>query len=110
MEAGVLDRAFTRGDDYALRLLFVDRNMNAVDYSPFTFTAQLRLFEDDVTIAAAFAVDPTDLATGVLVLTLPASVTKDLQGEYAWDLQFSPPITTLLKGTFTIDRDVTREP
>lgn len=112
MVPGALDIAYTRGDDYTLRLEFKDADTNAqLDWSTMSFSAQLRKFEDDV-LAATFTVDDTDSDTGVVLLTLTAAETADLGRAYAWDFErvdTDGQVLTVLAGTATVKLDVTRQ-
>lgn len=114
MQPGTLNIAFTRGDGYTLELTFTDNQDPpvALDYSGMTFAAQLRRFEDD-TIAVDFSIDDSDSDTGIVVLSLTAVETAELERAYAWDLELTDGAdvpTTILAGTVAVKPDVTRAP
>lgn len=100
-----------RGDSYEKTWRFADKiTRQPYFWSGLTFAAQLRRFEDD-TVFTAFTVDDTGQATGVVVMSLAKTVVATLSGVYVWDMQYTDPgglVTTILKGTFTVDPDVTR--
>lgn len=113
MQPGTLNLAFTRGDDYQLSLTFTDSGDPpvALDYSTMSFAAQLRRFEDDI-IAVDFTIDDSDSDTGVIVLSLTAVETADLERAYAWDLELTDgalAAVTILAGTVAVRPDVTRQ-
>lgn len=111
MRAAVLDIVIHRGDNYALTINFVNRTTGeAINYSDAdSFAAQIRP-DYDSTRVWDFTVDDTDIATGVLVLTLANTDTAKMPRECVWDLEMDTGgvITTLIKGSATVDRDVTR--
>lgn len=101
-----------RGDDWEHTLRFWT---DASKTTPLvltgrTYTAQLRQSPESE-VAADLEVDATDLATGVIVLTLAHADTADLPARsYVWDLQevASGVVTTLLAGRVHVAKDVTR--
>jgi hypothetical protein len=104
-----------RGDTFSRRFTFQDSAENPVNLLDFgdEWTAQLRKSED-FTEAINFSVDTTDAATGVLVLNLTATDTADIPSKGVWDCQVvntavdPPAVKTILRGTFTRIKDVTR--
>lgn len=109
MRPGRRNLEITRGDDYAHTIEFVLAGV-PVDMSSSSFAAQIRDTPDAAT-AVAFDVDSSQLAAGVLVLSLPASKTRTLSASASWDLQQASPgarITTILKGLVSVGPDVTR--
>lgn len=109
MTPGKRNLEITRGDDYSHRIEFV-LDGAPVDKSSCSYAAQIRTMEtavDDV----AFVVDGSQLAQGVLVISLAASVTRNLPSLAVWDLQQTAPgptVTTILKGSVVVTEDVTR--
>lgn len=92
-------RAITiyQGDTYTHEITVQDDAGAPVDLSDRTWAAQIRAYATADTALADFAVDATDAATGVLVLSLTAAQTAALPGRPAvWDLQ----------GTYTADSTV----
>lgn len=83
-----------------------------VDLSMFTFTSQLRQYEDSPT-AIDLTIDASDSANGNVVVSIPNANSSALEGSYAWDLKTAtaddpPLIDYLLAGTATVDPNVTR--
>lgn len=80
-----------------------------------TYSAQIRKTPKSTTILATFTCAITNAAGGVMVATLPASVTSALSvARAAWDLQEITPsspeniVQTLVAGYADIVQDVTR--
>lgn len=80
-----------------------------------TYAAQIRAEPKSSTILATFTCSITNAAGGVVVATLPASVTAALSVTRAhWDLQETTPaspeniVNTLVAGYANITQDVTR--
>lgn len=80
-----------------------------------TYAAQIRKTPGSSTILATFTCAITNAAGGVMVATLPASVTSALSvARAAWDLQEITPsspeniVQTLVAGYADIVQDVTR--
>ena len=70
MIPGSVDLEFVRGDDFSHKFAFVDDTTSApLNLTGMTFAAKVRLFEDDVPFVA-FTVDQTNLATGILIISL----------------------------------------
>lgn len=99
------------GDDYSHTITAVDGDAVAVDLSDRTWTAQWREYAAAST-AVDFSVDTTNAATGVLVLSMTAAQTATLSRAGTWDLQGTytadSAVETLLAGTVTCTKDVTR--
>lgn len=82
-----------------------------INYSTFTFVAQMRLRTTDLTPAATFTVDATASNVGVVKLSLTGAVTKPLTQSYVWNLQATSAgslVSTLLGGKVTPYPDATR--
>lgn len=110
MQATLCDLDDTRGDDIIVTMQFFEPDgTTPLDMSGSTFASQLRRFPD-APDAIDFDADESGLAAGELILTILHAVAETLAGTYAWDLQQTTAGVpeTPLKGTFTIDRDVTR--
>ena len=76
-----------------------------------TFAAQLRRYPGSDTVAATFAVDMTDAATGVVQLSLTATQTAALAaGPYAFDVHMitGSSVLTLFAGEAVVTAEVTR--
>lgn len=105
-----LNYTMVRGDDFADEVTIKEGDpAAAVDVSSRTFTAQLRATPDG-TVVASFVIDMTSAATGVVGYSLADTVTDDLSGSYVWDFQQSTAgvVRTLMGGSFTVLKDVTR--
>lgn len=121
--AAIYNPEVVRGDDYQLQLTFVrptdpdvpvdlddPATSTPIDYTGFTFAAQVRTFPDDVAVTA-FDVDESQLAVGVITVSLTDVQTALLGGEYAWDLKATDPddlIATYVRGVMTVILNVTR--
>jgi len=109
---GQLDLSFVRGDDYTLRLTFTDASNVALNLSGWSdIKAQLRQSANSTQIAAEFGVDGTNLATGIIVISLSRVVTAALAGgTMDWDLErvTAGKLQTILAGMVKVRPDVTR--
>lgn len=106
-----LNYSIKRGDDFG-DVVTIKEGVTpvAVDVSTRTFTAQVRSTPDGAVIAA-MVIDMTDAATGEVAYSLADTVTDDLAGTYVWDFQQETAggdIRTLMAGSFTVIKDVTR--
>lgn len=112
--AGKLDLSVRRGDTIGP----VDLDWGGTDLSDRTWDAQVRSTLDEPTaVTATFDIDDTDGATGLLVLTLPASESANLatvagRATYYWDLQATSiadpeDVFTWLAGKIKVTGDVT---
>lgn len=113
MTAGRHDIEITRGDDKAITVRrFTDATKTATqNLTGRAYIAQIKVKPDDTTPVAAFTVDVTNAATGVLVLRLAHAATAALQsGVYHWDLQetSSGVVSTLLAGIAIVKKDTSR--
>ena len=106
--ASQYDIRITQGDTFIEELLFEDGEGDAIDLFGYSFQSQLRRVPDNG-LTAEFAMTIVDDTT--VERSLPASVTKDLNGVYVHDLQWTDPqgrIRTLFAGEFEIEPEVTR--
>lgn len=113
---------FTQGDTFRRRLFFYTLDVDEItqipeDVSSWDITAQIRRRPDSRT-ATDFAVDMTDAADGYVWISITAAQAADLAKSNYWDLQRDLTVgatpagverRTLLAGTVTVDREVTRE-
>ena len=106
--AGVDLRGY-RGDSFTARFTFryVDGTPVALDG---TWLAQLRLEPSDADPLDSFAVDTTDQATGVVVVSLTPAQTVALAQRTVWDLQnvATAGTRTWFAGTLYLGGEVTR--
>ena len=110
--AATRDIRFTQGDTYG-HVLTIENDAVppvATNVSARTFAAQVRRYASSDTIAATFAVDMTNAATGVVQLSLTATQTAALTGPYYWDVHMvtGSSVLTLIAGSVTVDAEVTR--
>lgn len=111
---GVRNLTIVHRDDYSHTVTIVDADEVAVVLTGRTYAAQIRSSPATAgTADAAFTVDLTNLATGVVVLTLTNTQTGALvpATAYWWDLQETVTATTfkttILAGKVTVVQDVT---
>jgi hypothetical protein len=107
-----------RGDTRVLSLAFTeDDGTTAVDLSGKTWRAEVRETVDSAAVLLTWTVDDSDAATGILVLTLPATQWDDSDipdttptTKWAWDLEStqSGVVRTWLKGKVKVLGDVSR--
>lgn len=105
-----LNYTMVRGDDFADEVTIKEGTpAAAVDVSSRTYTAQVRATPDGA-VVASFSIDMTSAASGVVGYSLADTVTDDLAGTYVWDFQQSTAgaVRTLMAGSFTVLKDVTR--
>lgn len=104
------------GDGVRLPVTITDKDDNPVDLTTGTIKVQIRLKRGvDTPAEAEFAVDLTDGADGIAVISLTGTQTHDLapttKFKGVWDFQWtvtgSPP-RTLIQGRVECDVDVTR--
>ena len=74
------------GDTLSIEYRFRDSDDDPVNLSAWTFTSQWRVSANS-TDAIAFTVDSTNLATGVVKLTMTGSQTDAMGGGGVFDLQ-----------------------
>jgi hypothetical protein len=82
----------------------------AVNVSTRTYTAQVRLTQDNETVVAQMVIDMTSAATGIVGFSIADTITDDMAGGYVWDFQQDTggAIRTLMGGSFFVNPDVTR--
>ena len=102
-----------QGDTYGHVITVTDDAVPpvATDVTGRTFAAQLKRYPGSDTVAATFAVDMTDAATGVVELSLTATQTAALAaGPYAWDVHMvtGSSVLTLFAGEAVVTAEVTR--
>ena len=110
--AATRDITIYQGDTYGHVITITDDATPpvATDVTGRTFAAQLRRYADSTTIAATFAVDMTDAATGIVQLSLTATQTAALTGPYAFDVHMitGSSVLTLFAGECLVTAEVTR--
>jgi hypothetical protein len=107
-----LDLNITRGDTETIVVsLTEDDQTTPITITGRTYTAQLRTSPDIAIVSAAFVCTVTNGANGQVTCVMSATESAELKpGYYYWDLQenASGVISTVLRGTVTVDADVTR--
>lgn len=110
--AATRDLSIYRGDDYQHTLTFYsdDAQTTRLDLSTYTsFTAKIKTAADGSTLAT-FSVSTTNVATGVIVLSLSNTTTAAMTSDGYWDFQWTDPNSkkfTPLKGRVTLSKDIT---
>lgn len=104
--------SFYRGDDYSHEISFTDNASPpvALDLSEHEFSAQIRpRAEKSSILFATFTIDTSQAEDGIIVLHLNQAQTRIDSG--FWDLEVTNDgkTHTWLKGTVTVDGDVTQE-
>ena len=103
-----------RGDDCTINLAFKDADGVAQDITGWTTFITIKSSIDDADVDAVFQEDVTvhdTPADGLTHFTIPDTDTDDLAGDYVYDIQYkdsSGLVKTVMKGTFTFTKDVTR--
>lgn len=101
----------TRGDSWALTVTFTDEGGYPVDVSADSWRAEIKARPDDVDALAAWTVDDTDAAEGILVLTLAAADSADLPARVLhFDVEGTTGdvVRTWLVGAVEVVADVSR--
>lgn len=79
-----------------------------VDLSAGTFRAQIRRKISSTDVLASFTIDTTDAADGILVCSLSKAETATLPASCVYDLEDTTLGFTYLKGSITVEREVSR--
>lgn len=108
--SGARDLTFPRGDSYEHRIEFLDQDgTTPLDLTGAVFAAQLRRSPND-DVFVAFAVDNSEVAAGVVTISLTKAQTAALGRNYSWDLEatLAGKVTTWLAGNVAVVLDSTR--
>lgn len=107
-----LNLAMYQGDHFTETFEQFDADgVTPLDRTGYSYEAQIRAQHESSDPLVSFTINTSSLATGVIVLSLTAAQTADLPRTAVWDLEETSPaavVTTLLKGTVTVEREVTR--
>jgi hypothetical protein len=103
--------AIYQGDDYAAVVQVFDGNGSPLDLTDYQAHAHIRVgpanLYPEVVVEVIAAIQDSRID-----LSIPATQTIGLSGQYMWDLQLVAPdgmITTILAGNAIVTPDVTRE-
>lgn len=101
-----------RGDDFNFRFTFWDNTVDPPEIMPLTgrsYVAQVRPTPDSI-FSEDFTVDDTQLAFGYFEISLTRAQMADLPVENWYDIEetVSGATHTIIRGKFTVDKDVTR--
>lgn len=104
---------FPRGDTYVHEVRLKDAAGDPIDITGRVYSAQIKRKPDDSTSIATFSCSITSESGGIVTMSLPKETTAALQpGNYVYDFVENNTITgielTLMRGTLTVERDVTR--
>lgn len=110
-----LDLAFYAGDIGDFQISFVDADNAPIDVSSYTWQSQIRAARSSDS-PVVLAVDVTEATLGIIVVKIPATLTRSLVSDamsavQQWDIQCYLPGTdpiTILQGSVTCSQDVTR--
>jgi hypothetical protein len=114
LQPPVVNLALYAGDGASIRLV-LDNVMGAIVPLAGSVTAQIRAARTDATAAQSFAVDLSEAADGVALLSLTGDQTDALAASAdfvgVWDVEYTAtgeePLT-LVQGKATVKKDVTR--
>lgn len=113
-EPQILDLCAYRGDSGRFRVTITEADMvTPIDVSGATWDADIRKEADEDFTAGSFVVEPVVGMTNAVDVILPAAVSATLNDSpYVWDLEMTMGIevTTLLRGSLTVTKDVSRSP
>lgn len=105
-----------RGDDYTVKLTFTDDQTAPIDITGWVLKSTLKIspeMSDDADLVVKVDVPAligTDATNGIAYLTYPHEQTRNMvPGQYFLDVQkeHMGAVATVLKGTLTVDSDVT---
>lgn len=112
MTAANYNLVIDQGSDFAIQLTLSESG-SAKDLTNYFARAQLRSKKTDATAAASFSCTIPTPTSGIVVMELNNSVTKDLSaGIYYYDLELYTAndgnVTRLIEGQATVTQEVTR--
>jgi hypothetical protein len=115
LSPGELDLVLRRGDSAFFQVAITDDDDVALDFTGYTWRAQVRETVDDADVLMSFDVDTAAAATGVLALDLdsgewPAAATPEPSAKWFWDLEGTTgtSVRTYLAGKVTVKGDVSK--
>lgn len=102
-----------RGDSGRFRVTVTDIAGNPVDVSAATWDCDIRIEADAATTVGQFEVVPVAGSTNKIDVIMSAALSASLSGgPYVYDLEMtmSGEVITLIRGTITVIKDVSRTP
>jgi len=117
MRAAVVDLVIEQGTNFSETFEWLDNTGTVKDLSNYTVSIQIRTKNGELiassTGMANISIDTTNLATGLIVVSMTAAQTKVLdfvQGSY--DIEFTAPttgvVTRLVEGLVNLSKEQTR--
>jgi len=103
------DVRMVKGDSFSEPMVLEDSNGEPLDLAGYSFASQLRRTTDGP-LVVSFAIS-VNLGASTVTRSLTSTVTRDLDGEYVHDFQWTDPqgkIRTLFSGSFEVVPEVTR--
>jgi len=112
MSAGTYNIIINQGSDFAIQFI-VKQDSSPISLATYSARAQIRTSIKAASVAANFVCTIPGSPTGAIIMTLAHTVSSGLApGIYFYDLEIytagNASVTRLLKGTVTIDGEVTR--
>ena len=101
-----------QGATWSVTVTYADSNGTGIDITGYSVRAEMKRNFSDATAAQTITCALTTPASGLITMSLTATQTKALSGDYLYDLEIESAggaVTRLLNGTITIDKEVTVE-
>ena len=115
MAAGNYDIIVDQGSDYTLSVTVKDDSTTVSDLTGYSARAHIRPAKASDTLTASFTctVDTSSPATGIVEMTLPNSVSKNIAaGSYFYDLEIFTAsdaiVKRIIQGKVKVTQEVTR--
>jgi hypothetical protein len=115
MTAGIYHLTIEQGATYNLSLTYKDSAGTAIDLTGYTARMQLRRRVDDSVVVVDLTTENSGIAlggaSGTIDVTISATVTSAMvstEGVYDLELISGSVVDRIIKGTYTVDREVTR--
>ena len=104
-----VDLSVYRGDSGKFRLTVQEVGGTPIDVTNATWDADIRYKADDPDPITSFDIELVDTSTIDVVLSADKSAMLDKQCVYDVEMTLVDKVTTLVKGSITVDMDVSRE-
>ena len=101
-----------QGATWSVAVEYTDSGGTPIDITGYSVRADMKRSYTDSTAAQSITCAITTPTQGVINMSLTATQTKLLSGDYLYDLELESvggAVTRLLHGTITIDKEVTVE-